>query len=588
MPRVYGPLKPYNAPPPAFDPGTMGDNEEDMSAGTPPPVNFSMPNDSPRIPAGVMPPVTPPPVSLDTSQNEAEIPNYPPPFKPSEPSARDRYKQMVEQGPKRSILGTLAAAAVGGAAGYLNASGKNMRPVNVDPDAMANLATGGYNGRLKRAATAANIEAQQEAAGLAKRKTDAEIAHYESQTAKDKAMTELAGRKIVPIPGTKGAYIDYSTGQPVVHGELTPSLKAQVQDRADVAEERGWTEETHPGVTQWIAEGKFGAAPPDRTPKSFEQAATQIAINEKDPAIRDQQIKSLADAYRQLHPEAPITHWEVDDRGNVHVKSTTPSAVAAAGGSVNLGPGGKTKQTPVGATDEAKAARETVAQSLANGELVDVGRLVSMRAGERELVFARAKQLNPQFDMSKVSRQIKMQDSVDNGTISTQIQSFDQFIQHADSAINAVSQIQNTNSALLNKSINWIRANAKSSPQYRAALAAIEPVKKEFESFLLNNRALYAEDRASADKILSEDVPLSDFISAVKAMGHITEARYRAINQKYRNLMGKDIPNAFSQEAEEGAKRIGIKLNGGNQQQGGNGLKGVSTDELMRRLTNGR
>src|SRR5208283_3487050 len=80
-------------------------------------------------------------------------------------------------------------------------------------------------------------------------------------------------------------------------------------------------------------------------------------------------------------------------------------------------------------TDEDKGV-EIAAQALANGDLTRLRDISSFRGGERLRIFARAKELNPNFNTGKVDRQIKMLDNYTNGKQGDQLQSFGTFLEH--------------------------------------------------------------------------------------------------------------------------------------------------------------
>jgi hypothetical protein len=245
-------------------------------------------------------------------------------------------------------------------------------------------------------------------------------------------------------------------------------------------------------------------------------------------------------------------------------------------------------------SDENQDMYERVAQSLARGDLSRLRDIASLRGDQRLRLYDRATQINPQFSTADIDRQIKTEDYWANGQGANQLQSFGTFLEHAGEALSVMQHLQQTNTAVLNRSYNWLRARG-SSPEYRAALAAIEPVKKEFESFLLNNRALYAEDRASADKMLNPDLPLSDFLSAIQQMGHTVQARYNEGAQRYQNTRHKSLQESFplSPGAIASAQKLGLNLGGSTAPPPGGGSqprvqKHPSTGEYRHSLDGGQ
>jgi hypothetical protein len=209
---------------------------------------------------------------------------------------------------------------------------------------------------------------------------------------------------------------------------------------------------------------------------------------------------------------------------------------------------------------DTQQAIEVAAQSLAQGDLTNLRDISSFRGDQRLLIFKRAKELNPQFSTSEIARKIKMEDYYANGKGADNLRSFGIFLEHAGEASDAVGAIRLSQSPAINKPLNWWRKNASGSPELMNLMAALEPVRKEFESFLLGGRALYADDRKHAETILSDESSPAQIEAALKRMGHTAKARLTEENFRYKKLMGRDLPDAVSPEAMRGASKIGIDL----------------------------
>lgn len=203
---------------------------------------------------------------------------------------------------------------------------------------------------------------------------------------------------------------------------------------------------------------------------------------------------------------------------------------------------------------------EIAAQSLASGDLTRLKDIASMRGGERLLIFKRARELNPKFSEAEIDRKIKMEDQFTNGKDGQSLQSFGTFLEHAGGASDAVQSIRTTNAVLANRPINWLRKNAFGDPSFQSFITSLEPVRKEFEGFLLGGRALQGDDRKQAETILSDNSSMAQIQAALKQMGHTAKARFNEMNHRYKKTMGKDIQDPFSPEAITGAQKIGVSL----------------------------
>lgn len=213
--------------------------------------------------------------------------------------------------------------------------------------------------------------------------------------------------------------------------------------------------------------------------------------------------------------------------------------------------------------DASEDAIEAAAKTLASGDLTRLKDIASMRGDQRLLIFNRAKELNPKFTPSVVDRMIKMYDEYTTGKIGDQLQSFGTFLEHAGAAKDAADNIYNSSVPLFNKPLNWWKEHASGDPNYQAFVTALEPVRKEFEGFLLGGRALYGDDRKNAEIILNENSSPAQINAALKQMGHTVKARYNELDHRFQNTMHHSIEQTvgpLSDAAKEGADKIGVKI----------------------------
>jgi hypothetical protein len=227
------------------------------------------------------------------------------------------------------------------------------------------------------------------------------------------------------------------------------------------------------------------------------------------------------------------------------------------------------------------SSRETIAQSIAKGDLAKISEIANRQ--DKELIYARVLELNPKMNASLINRMIRMEDdrwSSKPASIGGQLQSYGTFLEHAGEAKEALNHIYQSNTPAFNKPLNWWKRNAQGDPNYQAYIASLEPVRKEFEGFLLGGRALYGEDRKSAEILLSDDASPAQQHAALKQLAKTAQARFNEINHRYKGLMGKDIEDAFSPQALEAMQKLGVVMK--NQNAGPTGYEHLSDEELMK------
>lgn len=217
-------------------------------------------------------------------------------------------------------------------------------------------------------------------------------------------------------------------------------------------------------------------------------------------------------------------------------------------------------------TDKQQLEEDAVEQAAQNIAKMDKSSLNAMRdiSSFRDImrtrIFNRAKEINPQFNTAEVKRKMDMEQSFTVGKDGQGIQSFDTFLQHAGEVQKTIAGLYQSKSPALNKPMNWWRKNMAGSPEYQRFLVSLEPVGKEFESFLLNQRALYVDDRKQIQTLLDGNSSPRQIDAALKQMAKTAKDRYSAMNQRYKRTMGEDIEAPFSPEAQVASENLGIKL----------------------------
>jgi hypothetical protein len=209
---------------------------------------------------------------------------------------------------------------------------------------------------------------------------------------------------------------------------------------------------------------------------------------------------------------------------------------------------------------ESDKAIEIVAKSLAAGDLSSIRDITGFRGDQRIKVYARAKELNPNFSVAETNRKIAMEQSFTVGKDGVSLQSFGTFLEHAGEVSETLKGLYQSGSPAFNKPMNWWRKNMTGSPEYQRLLVSLEPVGKEFESFLLNQRALYADDRRQIDILLNGSSTPAQIMAALNQMGKTAKDRYTEMNHRYKRVMKQDLESPFGPEATVAAAKIGINL----------------------------
>lgn len=368
--------------------------------------------------------------------------------------------------------------------------------------------------------------------------------------------------------------------QQAVRAENIKDTESQIREREGKVNE-DLVQDAQGNVTGWKDKRGFHSLDDPETPQSIKDIAANTTG--KNVPEADQPIgtdvnalnKQLENRYQVLHPGKSLPdEYKIPENAKKgdyaridKALSATENAEATKAQRDTLNE--MKRQTAALAAqkhDVTEKAIEAAAQSLAGGDLTSLKNIASMRGEDRLLIYNRAKELNPKFSPNTTDRMIKMVDEYTTGKIGDQLQSFGTFLEHAGAAKDAADGIYNSSVPSFNKPLNWWKKNLAGDANYQQFVTALEPVRKEFEGFLLGGRALYGDDRKNAEIILNENSSPAQINAALKQMGHTVQARYNELDHRFQNTVHKTIGETIgpiSNEALEGAKKIGVTMGAG-------------------------
>ena len=208
---------------------------------------------------------------------------------------------------------------------------------------------------------------------------------------------------------------------------------------------------------------------------------------------------------------------------------------------------------------------QQAARNVVSGDLTNLKDITSMRGGQRTAMFnaihdeAVRQGKNPS-DWSPAALKTKadLYEDYREGKTSNNIAAFDAFLGHANDAMDANDAWRRAGSPLINKPLTWLAKNAENDTNYTAFTTALEPVRKEFMSFLNANRAEHEGDIKTMGTVLSDASSPAQIETALKQLGKSADIRLAAIGRKYQNTMGAAFPNLISDDGKAALQRMGI------------------------------
>lgn len=195
--------------------------------------------------------------------------------------ALDAYQKQLASAPtmpKPKLWQQILAGAAGGLAGYSNAAGTRAARIDSRP-AVRNILYGNYdrqmgnwNARTGQMEKAADLETKLERTDVMAETARARQKAYEAMEVRAEAMRKREENRPTPLS----------------RDQIETNSR---NDRAKYAQQQGWTEEKVPGMTQWVATGKFGVAKSAVEPKV---PAKYFGMNPTDAAAAAARDNDLA------------------------------------------------------------------------------------------------------------------------------------------------------------------------------------------------------------------------------------------------------------------------------------------------------
>jgi hypothetical protein len=209
----------------------------------------------------------------------------------------------------------------------------------------------------------------------------------------------------------------------------------------------------------------------------------------------------------------------------------------------------------------------TAAKNIVSGNLAQIRDLVSFRGDQKTRVYnmiadeAKAQGKDPKdYSPAKLEAKTKVLNDFSDGKAADSIVSFNTFLGHANDALSATGAMRGqTGSPLINRPLNWIRKNAANDTNFQAFQTALVPVRKEYMSFLNNNRAEHEGDIKVMETVLNDDSTPAQIESALKKLGESGDIRLAELGRKYSNTMGDEYPSLLAPESKQALQRMGVQ-----------------------------
>jgi soluble lytic murein transglycosylase-like protein len=225
-------------------------------------------------------------------------------------------------------------------------------------------------------------------------------------------------------------------------------------------------------------------------------------------------------------------------------------------------------QERVNKNQENAASYEADAKAIAgdpndpgSGDMMALDKLISQRTADRPKVYARAKEINPNFNPANAELKLNLWKGFADpqGKEYQQVKSANTLLDHIGGALEASNSFHDNTKygTAINEPMNKFRKDYEGDPNLAALMTSIAPVKSEFRTYLNNQHALTEHDKNAGDDMLNWNMSPAVLEQNLKTFAATAANRMVETNNGWKNVFGRDYPDLVSPSALETLRKLG-------------------------------
>lgn len=168
-------------------------------------------------------------------------------------------------------------------------------------------------------------------------------------------------------------------------------------------------------------------------------------------------------------------------------------------------------------------------------------------------------EINPNYSDNLYNNVKTTQNNFINGKEGQSVRSFNQFLVHADELKTVSSQLQRTNSPLLNIPLNKL-STYMGQPGVPEMMTAIEAARREWQTFIDSGYSPDEDQLKRAQILMSDTSSPATILGVLGVMGTQAVGRLDQLNESYRTAVGQDFPNLVTPSGATAAGHLGIDV----------------------------
>lgn len=306
-----------------------------------------------------------------------------------------------------------------------------------------------------------------------------------------------------------------------------------------------------PDPSKWSPEMKDSILQAGMTP--HEQSTVPVEKIEMKDWLARNPGKTPADYERWKASGTTTSTDRITDQGIVTASSKSLPPVSASSPKVSSGASPRVR-----GGQPSQPAGESTTESLVDmiGNYKASPTILSRLMAKHPEILAKVQQKYPDWSQSQYNEANKaITDLAPSGTTGKLLTSYNTFVRHAGDMWDAIDELKNSGYQDWNKPMNWL-AQHTGDPRVQAFMAKMQPVQKEFQSFLIGGHALYEDDRKDAKALFDENSSPAAMRAVLQSLAHTGGARLSEMNNSFHRATGRDIPNLVSSEAAAAYNKI--------------------------------
>jgi hypothetical protein len=202
--------------------------------------------------------------------------------------------------------------------------------------------------------------------------------------------------------------------------------------------------------------------------------------------------------------------------------------------------------------------------ALVSGKNIDISRIATMRAYDREAIVGEVLRRNPQYNPASIDRAIKLADEAADeskvGSLGNSVRNVNTAFGHMGEAMDHLNNLQKSEgrsfSDYTNKPMSWMDNHFATNPEYQRWKVSLNAAATDWQNLLNNQHALTDHDKEIAAAVANPNAAFGNAVASLQEMARTGAVRTLPLNQRWKETMHANYPNLIEPQTIEALKKI--------------------------------